>query len=359
MRERIGLNNQPGLSHWSIPTPVRRPIVFVFVLSAISAVSARDRLELAWPTPNKAWEEGRSIEAFIQPTVSREPASGCFGCVRDNGFQFHEGIDLEPVARDARGEPVDEVYAVLPGVVRHVNTKVGDSSYGRYIVIEHTDTAPAVYSLYAHLARILPGIAPGTRVERRQAIAIMGHSAGGYAIPRDRAHLHFEMGVMVTREFPSWYLWKKFGSPNEHGVWNGMNLMGFDPLDFFNRWQARQVADFQDYFGQMKAQVRLRIATQKVPDFIQRYPSLLKAPLPAGPVAGWEIECDWTGLPFSWRPLAAAEIAGMANNRVSILEVDHTSVVQHRAKVLARPRGSGYVVGHDLQSVLQQLFGLR
>jgi murein DD-endopeptidase MepM/ murein hydrolase activator NlpD len=331
----------------------------VLVLATITAAAARDRLELGWPTPNRAWAEGKSIAAFIQPTVSGDSTSGCFGCVRDNGFQFHEGLDLKPVARDARGEPRDEVSAVLAGVVRHVNLRPGESSYGRYIVIEHTDTAPAVYTLYAHLARVLPGIAPGARVERGQVIAIMGHSAGGYAIPRDRAHLHFEMGLMMTREFQAWYVRKRFGSPNEQGIWNGMNLMGFDPLDFYNRWRAHVVDNFQEYFLQMKAQVRLRIVTHLVPDFIRRYPSLLRAPLPAGPIGGWEIECDWTGLPFAWRPLTPAQVMGQTPNQVTLLEVDRTSVVQHRAKVLARRRGSGYVAGHDLDTVLQQLFGLR
>lgn len=338
---------------------MRRFTVFALTLAITIAASARDRLELVWPTPNQAWEEGRPIEAFIQPTVSGEPESGCFGCVRDNGFQFHEGIDLKPVGRDRRGEPTDQVFAAMAGVVRHVNTRPGESNYGRYIVIEHPDATPAVYSLYAHLAGVLPAIAPGAHVERGQVIGTMGHSAGGYAIPRDRAHLHFEMGVMMTRDFQSWYHWKGFGSPNEHGLWNGMNLMGFDPLEFYNRWREHAVSDFQDYFSQMKAQVRLRIATHKVPDFILRYPSLLAAPLPAGPIGGWEIACDWTGLPFSWRPLLSAEVGGAANNEVSILEVDRTSVVQHRAKVLVRPHGSGYRVGRDLAMVLQQLFGLR
>jgi murein DD-endopeptidase MepM/ murein hydrolase activator NlpD len=353
------LNNPPGFRHWSISILVRRFTVLALISICSVAASARDRLELVWPTPNHAWEEGRPIEAFIQPTVSGEPGSGCFGCVRDNGFQFHEGIDLKPVGRNRRGEPTDQVFAVLPGVVRHVNMRPGESSYGRYIVIEHPDVTPAIYSLYAHLANVEAGVAPGARVERGQIIATMGHSAGGYAIPRERAHLHFEMGLMMTRDFQGWYQWKRFGSPNQHGLWNGMNLMGFDPLDFYNRWREQAVNDFQDYFSQMRAQVRLRIVTRKVPDFIQRYPSLLAAPLPAGSIGGWEIACDWTGLPFSWRPLQPAEVMGMPGNHVTMLEVDHVSVVEHRAKVLARRHGAAYVPGRDLEVMLEQVFGLR
>jgi hypothetical protein len=185
----------------------------------------------------------------------------------------------------------------------------------------------------------------------------MGHTSS-IPIPRELAHLHFEIGVMVTREFQSWYERRGFGSPNEHGLWNGINLMGFDPLDFLDQWRDHKVDDLQEYFAQMKAQVTLRIATRKVPDFVQRYPSLLRAPLPEGPIGGWEIQCDWTGIPFSWRPLTPMEVIGQPTNGVTILSVDQASAAQHRAKVLVRRRGPGYVPVRDLEVVLQQIFGV-
>jgi murein DD-endopeptidase MepM/ murein hydrolase activator NlpD len=337
---------------------VRRTALSIFILAAAAFARSSDRLDLAWPTPNPAWGQGRSIEAFIQPTGSGDPKSGCYGGVRDGGLQFHEGIDIKAMVRDRHGEPKDPVFAALPGVVRHVSRKAGDSNYGRYIVIEHPDVTPAVYTLYAHLASVAPAIAEGVRVERGQTIGVMGHSSNG-SISRDRAHLHFEMGLLMTRDFQTWYIARGFGSPNDHGIWNGMNLMGFDPLDFFDRWRERKIDNVQDYFKTMHAQVRLRIATHKIPDFIQRYPSLLRAPMPMGLVGGWEIECDWTGIPFAWWPLTPAEVAGMTPNHVDILEVDRASAVKHRAKVLVRARGSGYAPGRDLEIVLQQLFGLR
>jgi len=332
-----------------------------FLLFALIATALREeQLELVWPTANPAWSEGRPIKDFIQPTESGEPESGCFGGVRSNGYQFHEGIDLKPLRRDARGEPLDHVFAVLPGVVRYVNLRPGESSYGRYIVLEHTGVSPSIYTLYAHLANVAPGIAPGANVERGQIIAQMGHSAGGYPIPLARAHLHFEMGVMVTREFQAWYDRKKFGSPNEHGIWNGMNLMGFDPLDFFDKFRGRRVAGFQDYFAQMQPTVRVRIATGCVPDFMARYPSLLAKPLPpTGIVAGWEITCNWTGLPFAWTPLTPAEVVGLPPDQPVVTWADVESQRRHPCKSLVRERGTGYVIGSDLEMVLQQLFGPR
>ncbi len=331
----------------------------LFAGLALAGYARAERIEISWPTPNRAWEQGRGIEAWAQPTVSGDPESGLFGCVRNNGTRFHEGLDIRPVARDARGEPMDRISAAMDGIVRHVNNRAGDSNYGRYIVIEHTEVSPAVYTLYAHLAKVEPGIGPGVSVKRGQVIAIMGHTAGGGGIPRDRAHMHFEIGLMVTQNFQAWYASRKFGSPNEQGVWNGMNLMGFDPLDFLREWRARKVDNFRQYLDQMRPVVRVRVATSRVPDFITRYPALLRKPMPDGLVAGWEIDCNSTGLPFAWTPLSPMDVAGMRANSAQIISVDSAVVRAYRCKSLVHPRGPGYVPGSDLEMMLQQVFGLR
>ncbi len=343
------------------PRPGRRSwfaALLVIILLAAGSAQAQ-RVDIQWPTPNRAWEEGRGFDAWVQPTVSGDPESGLFGCVRSHGTQFHEGLDIRPVSRDGRGEPLDKITAAMDGVIRHVNTGAGESNYGRYIVIEHTGMSPAVYTLYAHLSRIEPGIMPGVMVRRGQVIATMGHTAGGGGIPRDRAHMHFEIGLMVTQDFAAWYNWKKFGSTNEHGLWNGMNLMGIDPLDFLNQWRARKVDNFQQYFDQLRMVVRVRVATSRVPDFITRYPALLRKPLPAGLVAGWEIDCNSTGVPFAWTPLSPMDVAGLRPNTAQIVSYDSAAVRAYRCKSLVKSRGASNIPGSDLQEMLQQVFGLR
>ncbi|HYC72246.1 MAG TPA: M23 family metallopeptidase [Opitutaceae bacterium] len=330
------------------------------ILAVLPAALAAQRIDIAWPTPSTAWERGAGIESFVQPTVSGVPESGLFGCVRSNGLQFHEGIDIKPVRRDARGEAADTVTAAMAGVVRHINTRPGESSYGRYVVLEHPDATPAVYTLYAHLARVDPGLRVGARVEQGRALGLMGRSAGGYAIPRERAHLHFEIGLRTSDSFQSWYTWRKFGSPNQHGVWNGMNLLGIDPLDFMRQWKSRRVDNFQQYFDRMRPAVRVRVVTSRTPDFVTRYPALLSEPMPVGMVGGWEVEFNATGLPYSWKPLPAAAVAGLRADSVQLLQVDAALTRGHRCKNLVRPkRGGGHVTGPDLDSVLQLLFGLR
>ncbi len=323
-------------------------------------LASAQRIEFSWPTPNRAWEQGRDYAAWVQPTVSGEPESGLFGCVRSGGGQFHEGLDIRATSRDRHGEPTDPITAAMDGVVRYVNTSPGNSNYGRYIVLEHPDLAPAVYTLYAHLAKVEAGLRPGVRVTHGQAIATMGRSEGSAAIPKERAHLHFEIGLVMTHDFTSWYAARKFGSANEHGLYNGMNLMGFDPNDFLREFRRRRVDNFQEYLDKLRSVVRVRVATSRTPDFITRYPSLLRKPLPLGLVAGWEVECNATGLPFAWTPLTAAELAGQREGTARILSADAALLRATRCKSLAKPgRGGDYTPGADLTTMLQQVFGLR
>jgi peptidoglycan LD-endopeptidase LytH len=334
---------------------------FAAGLMALSAtvIAAAPRFELVWPTPSKAWEKGLPPSQWLQHAGSGEPESGGFGGVRSAGTQFHEGIDISAVERDKRGEPLDDIFAAMPGVVRHVSTSPGDSSYGRYIVLEHPTMTPAVYTLYAHLARIAPNVRDGEQVSAGQVLGTMGHSSGGYMIPKERSHLHFEIGVAITRQFQAWYDRRKFGSRNEHGMWNGMNLVGIDPIAFYNQWKAGRIASVQDFFHQMETAARVRIATSRTPDFVTRYPSLLTKPLPEGAVAGWDISFNWTGLPFSWTPLTSMEIVGQLPDEPRMLDVNAALERQQRSKSLAVMRRGKWTPGKDLEIVLQQLFGLR
>lgn len=334
-----------------------RGLLLIAALAVSGVVGLAERIEISWPTPNDSWAKGRGYESWVQPTVSGEPTSGLWGSVRSSGTQFHEGLDIKPVSRDKRGEPRDSVTAAMDGVVRNISSRSGESNYGRYIVIEHPGVTPAVYTLYAHLARIEPGIFEGTTVKRGQVLGTMGHSSNGN-IPAERAHLHFEIGLMLTQDFSSWYAWKKFGSPNQQGLWNGMNLMGIDPRNFLERWRARRVNNFAEYFAGLDSAVRLRVVTTRVPDFIRRYPALLRKPID-GLVGGWEVQCDVTGLPFAWTPLSPMQVAGLRANSVEILSVDNAALRAFRGKSLIRTRGGQPAPGSDLTTMLQLVFGLR
>ncbi len=332
--------------------------IFLFCLTLLTTeASAAQRLNFVWPAPDTPLPPGRSAHAILQHAGSGDPASGAFGGVRSGGAQFHEGVDIKPRNRDRAGNPTDQAVAALDGVVRHVSTVAGNSAYGRYVVLEHPEVTPAVYTLYAHLGRVAGGLRIGERISAGQPLGTIGYSAGGYVIPKDRAHLHFEIGLMVTRDFQRWYDARKFGSRNQHTIWNGMNLMGIDALDFYTQWRTGRVSGFEQYFRGMEPAVTLRLSTRRVPDFVTRYPALLTKPLP-DVVGGWEIQFNWTGLPFAWTPLTPMEAIGMTPDRPVLARVDETIVRRERSRTLAVKRKGSWVIGSDLKTVLQQLFAL-
>ena len=340
--------------------PAEKPRPKAATTGAPPAAPAKG-VELVWPTPNHAYLEGRGIEAFIQPTVSGEVTSGLFGSVRSGGRQFHEGLDLFPLERDRRGEPADTVVAALAGVVRHVSTTPGASSYGRYIVLEHPEQSPAVYTLYAHLERVAPGIVPGLKVAAGTPLALMGHSSGGYTIPKERAHLHFEVGLRMTDDFQAWYKRRGFGSPNEQGLYNGMNLMGIDPLEMFARFRAGGLKGLDQIFRELPAALTLRIAHPGEPDFIRRYPSLLANRDAVSPAAGagWEIDFSVTGLPLRWRRLDAPSLAGWKRDEVRMLAVNQELLAANRGRKLVETSRGAAAPAADLRTVLEQLFDWR
>jgi hypothetical protein len=250
------------------------------------------------------------------------------------------------------------VSAALAGVVRHINLRPGASSYGRYLVLEHPNESPPVYTLYAHLAAVAPGIAPGATVKAGQVIATMGHSAGSYAIPKERAHLHFEIGLRVTDSFDAWYRHKGFGSPNEQGLYNGMNLLGVDPLDVFTRHRSGQLETLDAVFRATPTAVRFRVAETATPDFLRRYPSLLEKRSETGTLlpGGWEVDCSVTGVPVRWRKVPPAEFAGWKRGEVRIIAHDGPLLAANRGRSLVEIHKGVAVPGADLQIIIEQLF---
>ena len=314
-------------------------------------------LDLVWPTPNPALMEGRGLAAFVQPTSSGRLESALWGCVRNGGNRFHEGLDLKALQRDSRGESIDPIFAAMPGRVVHINTVSGHSSYGRYIVLEHPGLHPGVYSLYAHLADVSPGLKVGQSVVSGERIGTLGRSAGGYTIPRSRAHLHFEIGVRLSDTFQEWVDEQEFGSKNRHGNFNGMNLVGFNPLDYYQKLMDGKVAGPASYLDQEATAVALRVFTSEVPDFLNRYPALLAGELRNEAILAWDIEFTWYGLPKRWVPRYSEEGWDEERGTLQLLSMQKDLLEAQGCKsILAFPSPDRVTLGGDLRNVLELLF---
>jgi len=314
---------------------------------------------LVWPTPNPAFQEGKPIEAFVQHTSSGRVESGLFGCVRNGGAKFHEGLDLYPIKRTRRGDALDPVYAVLPGRVVHISKRSGYSSYGRYIVVQHDGESPAFHSLYAHMASFNPAIRVGSRVEAGTELGIMGRSAGGYSIPRSRSHLHLELGVQLTDNFQLWFDRQKLGSPNRHGNWNGLNLVSVDPLDFYRKMRDGAVSGFDEYLKLLPVAARIRVHSSKVPRFVQNYPALLRRGYAGRNVVAWDIAFTEFGLPKEWIPRFAEEKLGGRSGEVRVLAYNPKLLEAQSCRHVIRQRGRTASIAPATVTTIKKLFGYK
>jgi len=129
------------------------------------------------PTSNRALFEPGQEERFFVGTVGKTWTSGTFGCVRTEGWQMHEGLDIRCLQRDPHGEPIDPVLATADGTVAYINARPALSDYGNYIVLRHQIEGLEIYSLYAHLREVRAGLKAGQAVKTGEQIAIMGRTA--------------------------------------------------------------------------------------------------------------------------------------------------------------------------------------
>ena len=342
-----------------------RAAVNIVILSFFALNANLDHLQgenlprWLWPTPNTAFSAGRPLDAYIQATESGNPESGGFGCVREGDTRFHEGLDLKAVRHNRAGEAEDSVVAVFGGKVSYLNKVAGNSTYGRYAVIEHDQVVPSVYTLYAHLRSIDPGIGKGRRISAGQQVGVMGRSAAGYSIPRSRAHLHFEIGLRLSDRFQNWYRSKGFETPNQHGIWNGMNLVGTNPLKFYKFMKARPGATMGAYMDTLPTAFTLVVHARGTPDFVLRYPSLL----PGGMLlnrnpAGWEIGFTACGLPKRWRALDETELPSpFVDGRVVLLARYERHLKTCKCRQMITETGGVPAIGAGLRRTLEIIFG--
>jgi len=185
----------------------------------------------------------------------------------------------------------------------------------------------------------------------------MGRSAGGYSIPRSRAHLHYELGMFKTNRFQHWYNRAGYGSSNKHGNYNGINLIGSDPLAFFTAVRDGRFKDFASYFASLPTAFTLRVSTRSMPDFILRYPKLLTKPIPREGLAGWDIDYTWYGLPKRWTPLTADEVQTRREGDITLVDFDQ-SVFQGSCRSTLEFDAEGKPsLGKNLKSDLKLMFG--
>jgi murein DD-endopeptidase MepM/ murein hydrolase activator NlpD len=322
------------------------------LLCAVSASAQPFEL----PTANRALFEPGGQERYFVPTPGKTWLSGTFGCVRSDGRQMHEGLDIKCLQRDRAGEPIDPILATADGLVAYFNNRPSLSNYGRYIVLRHLVAGMEVYSLYAHLSEIQPGIKVGRPVRAGEKIAVMGRTSNTRGrISKERAHVHFEVNLFYSDHFNAWFKRRFPRERNDHGLFNGQNLVGFDPrLVLLAEHEEGARFDLLSWIQHRPELCRVLVRKTDFP-WLRRYPMLVKqGVLPAGePVAGYEIALDFNGLPFELIPRGAAEMKGAAKYR--LLSVNEAEDAKNPCRRLVARQGARWELTNNGLSLLELL----
>jgi len=309
---------------------------------------------LATPTPQQNLLNPDE-PGVLQPTGSGRLESAKFGSTR-TGLRggrlvpvFHEGVDIAATQRDRKGVATDPVFAVAAGRVAFVNTVGGKSTYGKYVVIEHPDpslgqvekrdgtSVPAtVYTLYGHLADVRFGIRPGHAVEPGDEIGTLGNTSSTQPpIPRERSHLHWEIGLLLNSRYEIKHREEKL-SP-DFGNYHGHNLFAIDPLVFYAAHSRDPGLTMAAHLAAVPVACEV-VLRGKTPDYFRRFPALWQgAPHDGGPLF---LKLSESGLPLAGRNATAAETARLGNQRQAVLRVDPAVLGNNGRRYFAQSGGT-------------------
>lgn len=332
---------------------LRRGLLWL-LLATIGWQSRAELFQL--PTANHALFEKGGEDKFFVGTVGKSWITGTFGCVRSDGWQIHEGLDIRCLQRDKHGEPIDPVMATADGTVAYINTRPSLSNYGNYIILRHQIEGMEIFSLYAHLQSIREGLKAGQSVKAGETIAIMGRTANTHeGISKERAHVHFELNLMVNDRFADWHKKTVPGQRNDHGNWNGQNLNGIDPRLILLQ-QQKQGGNFSlvQYLRSEPELCRVFVRSVNFPWLKRYHPLVTRNPTAEKEgVAGYEVALDFNGVAIQLIPRAASEIKG--KGKFILLSVNEAEEKKNPARRLVVKKGSHWELSSHGLNLLELL----
>lgn len=235
-------------------------------------------LDLLLPTENTALFESKPQSFFMG--VDREGErvwqGGQFGFVRSplawpGGTvftQFHEGIDIAPMHRDAVGIPKDEVRAIASGTVVLAEPR-GQSQYGNQLVIRHDWGEGPVFSRYAHLQSVTVQLQE--EVKAGQSLGVIGYTGG--ALPLERAHLHLEIDLLVNESFDrSWLPGQMRISGG--GKFHPANMAKLDAAALLLATHNNAKVTLAEFVARQTPYFKVSVAAPKSVDLLRRHPWL-------------------------------------------------------------------------------------
>jgi murein DD-endopeptidase MepM/ murein hydrolase activator NlpD len=302
--QNISLMNPPSLFR-----AARLGALLLFATHSLATA-----LDLTFPTKNHALlqGDGEGFYMFIDRDFQGEKSTpwegGQYGYVRDPRVtsggvvytRFHEGADIKPLERSSDGEPLDIVTAAGAGKVVHVSDVPRYSNYGRFVVIEHQWGGCPYYSLYAHLNAVSVSI--GQKVAQGDPLGRLGYT--GVGIDRRRAHVHFEVNLILSHDFERWHKLIFPAEINRHGLYNGINLAGMDAGRLLLAAHKTPGLTIPAFLA--SEEVAFKAVVPATDKFVlaKLYPWMIRGD--ASGAKSWEISFTSSGLPIRLEPRSEA-----------------------------------------------------
>jgi len=164
-------------------------------------------------------------------------------------------------------------------------------------------------------------------------------------ISRERAHLHFEICLLANPNFSAWYKKNLADQRDDHGRWNGQNLIGIDPWKLFlgqhEDKAKRQPFNLRQFIRSQPVLCRVLV---KSPNFrwAKRYPNLVDSTKAPGAIAGYEISLNPNGVPIRSTPRDASAFSG--SEPFKLLHVDPDIYKQFPCRKLVFKKGQQWVL---------------
>jgi murein DD-endopeptidase MepM/ murein hydrolase activator NlpD len=211
-----------------------------------------------------------------------------------------------------------------------------------------------IYSVYAHLSAISPDLKVGDPVKGGQVIATMGRTSSAETIGKWRAHVHFELNVLVNDNFAAWFK-KNSTERNDHGEWNGQNLLGLDPRPILlGEKPGAKKFSLLDFVRSQTELCRVLVRDTKFP-YLKRYAAfILRNPVAEKEgIAGYELALNYNGVPFALLPRAASEIKG--SGKFQLISVNEAEQRANPCRHLVIKRGTHWQLTDAGQRQLDML----
>src|SRR5262249_1889752 len=152
-----------------------------------------------------------------------------------------------------------------------------------------------------HLSEIRSDLRLGIKVAGGEKIAVMGRTANTHeGISKDRAHVHFELNLLVNDRYAERHRKALPGQRNDHGESNGRNLLGLDTrLILLQEHERAANFNLLSFVQHQTELCRVQVRKTNFP-WLKRYHPLVRSNPRAEKegVAGYELALNFNGIPF-------------------------------------------------------------